>query len=492
MPDTDSNQNPSTGKMILPIHQEAMASALQPEAPLDEWLGPQAFEDLFEASGIGKAILNEQGQVKTSNRSLSEMLGYAAAELSGQALSDWLGPEDQSMMNQICAQLVKGQLDAYQTEKSLLPKAGQSLRARVHLVRLFEPVSGEISLLLELQDVTRQHQEELAYQAEHERLRMAEKMAKILYSDLDLGTGLGIWSSDVFELFGVDPEHFVPTLAAAMPLFHPDDVEAILKGLDIVIKTDQNQSVRYRINRPDGSQVTVLMLMEKQYFFDGQSPHVLATLIDITPYLAPHLEEANRKLADQIQQVKQLIELTDDQLTSPLANLQAVSDAGSLAGLGEASRHSIEALGELSQNLQDARKPSYEQMPVSLEHSAQKALQMLVSEQTGRQVQISLDFSAWNWIEYIPFYLEQLLYQLLSQTLKLSSPHLPLQIRLSNSFDEAARHLLIYEVTGVDLSPYFAPQDSTLGHLKVFFEGQGSQLACQSTQAASCRCRIRL
>lgn len=362
----------------------------------------------------------------------------------------------------------------------------------MHLVRLIEPVSGEINLLLELQDVTRQHQEELAYRAEHERMRMAEKMAKILYSDLDLGTGLGLWSADVYELFGVDPEHFVPSMAAAMPLFHPDDVGELLKGFDIVVATDQNQSLRYRINRPDGSQVTVLMRMEKQYFFDGRAPHVLATIVDITPYLAPDLEAANRKLAEQIQQLQQLIDLTDDRLTAPLAGLQAVSEAAGLSELKHSSDRSLDTLNELSRNLQDVRKPSYEQLPVSIEHSAQKALQMIEREQEGRQVQISLDFSGWTWLEYIPFYLEQLLYQLLSQTLKLSSPRQPLQLHLSNSFDESARHLLIYEVTGVDLSPHFASNDSTLGYLKVFFESQGSRIICQSRQHNSCLCWVQL
>lgn len=77
-----------------------MTAPLQPESvdAMNNMLGPQAFEDLFEASGIGKAILDEQGRVKTSNQSFEELLSYTAEELSAQTLSDWLTPEDQSMM----------------------------------------------------------------------------------------------------------------------------------------------------------------------------------------------------------------------------------------------------------------------------------------------------------------------------------------------------------------------------------------------------------
>jgi PAS domain S-box-containing protein len=127
----------------------------------------------------------------------------------------------------------------------------------------------------------REEMEEALRQA-NERFDLAQRAAGAGVWDWDNKTGKVEWTSRMFDLFGLDPEHAAPSFGAWESAMHPDDREGALSRVHQALKDRSFLYNEFRVVLPGGEVRWISALGRGSY--DGQDQPVRMTGIcmDIT------------------------------------------------------------------------------------------------------------------------------------------------------------------------------------------------------------------
>src|SRR6516165_3470852 len=165
-------------------------------------------------------------------------------------------------------------------------------------------------------DVTKRRRAEEALRRSEERLRLAQWAARIGTFDLNLRTGVDIWTPETEALYGLPPGGFAGTLTAFENLIHPDDQKRVVELTHEMMRTGQPMEGEWRVVWPDGG--VHWIASRGQVFMDesGEPSRMLGVNLDITE--RKRAEEAlsgmTRKLVEAQEQERIRIarELHDD------------------------------------------------------------------------------------------------------------------------------------------------------------------------------------
>jgi PAS domain S-box-containing protein len=102
-------------------------------------------------------------------------------------------------------------------------------------------------------DIIERGRAERALRTSEERLRLAQKAAKIGVFEWDIQAGANSWSADLEELYGLQPGSFGGTQSAWENLVHPEDREIALKRVEEAFNTGMPVEGEWRVIWPDGS-----------------------------------------------------------------------------------------------------------------------------------------------------------------------------------------------------------------------------------------------
>jgi PAS domain S-box-containing protein len=125
-------------------------------------------------------------------------------------------------------------------------------------------------------------QNEKILQESGERLKRAQKVARLGFLDWNLKTNHMHWSEEVYSIFGVNRTETMQTVETTVALVHPDDLDFVQKNLDEAVQGIKKYNIEHRILRPDGSVVWVHSRAELVRDPDGNSETMLGTVLDIT------------------------------------------------------------------------------------------------------------------------------------------------------------------------------------------------------------------
>jgi PAS domain S-box-containing protein len=95
----------------------------------DSILRDSLFENVFQYSAIGMAIVSFDGHFLEANPALSRILGYSHAELMQLRIQDVTHPEDVAVSMESIRQLITGQIPSYSFEKRYIHKQGHIIWA---------------------------------------------------------------------------------------------------------------------------------------------------------------------------------------------------------------------------------------------------------------------------------------------------------------------------------------------------------------------------
>ncbi|KUO97430.1 PAS domain-containing sensor histidine kinase [Ferroacidibacillus organovorans] len=121
------------------------------------------------------------------------------------------------------------------------------------------------------------------------------------------------WSPELYEIFGVDPLTFQPSLQSVIAMMHPADAENGSKRLLQAVRNKENYDNHYRIIRPDGTICYGHTRGEIVVDENGEPTYLLGTFQDITDLAAMQQELAavHRKLENIIAYSSDLIAVFD-------------------------------------------------------------------------------------------------------------------------------------------------------------------------------------
>ena len=140
----------------------------------------------------------------------------------------------------------------------LVTRSGEMIgMLSTHYRQPHRPAEHELRLLdilgRQTADVIERRRAERALRTSEERLRLAQKAAKIGVFEWNMQTNVNLWSADLEELHGLQPGTFGGTQAAWEALVHPEDREAALKLVEEAFNTGMPMQAEWRVTWPDGS-----------------------------------------------------------------------------------------------------------------------------------------------------------------------------------------------------------------------------------------------
>ena len=204
----------------------------------------EQFRTIFEL--VGDAIIvHEIGAfaVVTANRRACELYGYTIDELRRFGLSIILSDKSQSAMDEAArfAQLAaSGQPQRF--EWLAMTKDGHTIWVEVALRRV--TLGRHDYLLSTAHDINERKLAEIKLRDAQAALVEAQAVARLGSWEIDLLTGRFSWSGQVFQIFGVDQQTFIPTLEAVLERTHPEDRATLGKAYADAVAALSNERSR--------------------------------------------------------------------------------------------------------------------------------------------------------------------------------------------------------------------------------------------------------
>lgn len=133
-------------------------------------------------------------------------------------------------------------------------------------------------------DITALKKAEAELRASREHLALAQRVSGVGSLERDLISGRGNVCTDVLcAIFGVDPDHFDPSLENVLSLIHPDDRPLVERTIaQVNAAAVEAPPLEFRLIRPDG---TVRWVRREHSFIRdeaGRAVRKLVTFLDVT------------------------------------------------------------------------------------------------------------------------------------------------------------------------------------------------------------------
>ncbi len=250
------------------------------EASQTPTLDTQFFRDVFNASPIGIAVENLEGQPLFLNRAFCSLLGFSEEELHGKHCVDFSPPEDADKDWALFQQLRAGAIDHYQLEKRYFRRDGSLVWGRLSISLLKGRPSPLVVAMVE--DITDKRTAEESVRASEERLRLAHQAARIGTFERNVRTGVVTWTPEMESMYGLPLGSFGKTQAAFENLIHPDDRARVIGLVDSAVKTGQPTAGEWRVAWPDGSIHWIAGRWQVFMNASGEPQRVVGANIDVT------------------------------------------------------------------------------------------------------------------------------------------------------------------------------------------------------------------
>ncbi|MBU2915136.1 PAS domain-containing protein [Reichenbachiella agariperforans] len=240
------------------------------------------FQQAFEYSAIGMALVSTSGKWLSTNRQLCEMLGYSKEELELLTFQDVTHPDDlERDINQL-HELIDGVIDSYQMEKRYFRKDGKILWVLLS-VSLVKSSNGQpLHFVSQIENITQRKEVEDALKNASNRLTLATQAAKVGIWEYEIADNELIWDSIMHDLYGLKEGQFTNQYEDWRKTLHPDDVVRLDEGVANAISGAKKFDIEFRVIWPDQSVHHIRALALVEHDEKGQPLRMVGTNWDIT------------------------------------------------------------------------------------------------------------------------------------------------------------------------------------------------------------------
>jgi len=197
------------------------------------------YSDVFNASPIGIAVENLDGQPLFVNPAFCLMLGFSEDELRSKHCVDFSPPEDTQKDWALFQQLRAGSIDRYQIEKRYFRRDGSLVWGRLSMSLLKNQPSPLVLAMVE--DITEQKTAEVA------RFRHAAivESSEDAIASVTLDGVIVSWNAGAQRIFGYTENEAVgKSVTILVPAEQLDEENKILETLKVGGRIDQFETVR--------------------------------------------------------------------------------------------------------------------------------------------------------------------------------------------------------------------------------------------------------
>jgi PAS domain S-box-containing protein len=240
----------------------------------------EKYRTIVETANEGIWTVDEQLITTFVNEKMSEMLGYDPHEMIGMYAFNFMDEEGKALASKRLERRVQGIKGSY--EHKYLRKDGSPVWTIANVTPLKDSegkFAGSIGLLTDITE--HKHLDEMLRQTS-ERLDMAQRASGAGTWDWNILTSHLIWSSELFDLFGLDPQKSAASFEAWNSVMHPEDREIANFRIDQALREHTNLDSEYRIMMPDG-QIRWINALGRGTYDDRDRPvRMIGICIDIT------------------------------------------------------------------------------------------------------------------------------------------------------------------------------------------------------------------
>ncbi len=193
------------------------------------------------------AVVDAQGTYLEVYGPAEGLLGYTATELRGTRGLERIHPDDLAHSAAVFAQALADPGHTYRSEYRTRRKDGSWAQVEtVGTSWLADP--GINGAVLNIRDISARQRAEESLRRSEAQLAAAQEHARIGSWDLDLTTGTGSWSKEMFRLFDLEPADSPPPFAEFPRLIHPDDRAKLTESFRTAVETGRPQILLHRTN----------------------------------------------------------------------------------------------------------------------------------------------------------------------------------------------------------------------------------------------------
>jgi PAS domain S-box-containing protein len=214
---------------------------------------------------------------------IEAITGYGKEEFDSRRIlwRDLIPPEDLGCVEAVFREALKTDR-SYVREHRIRRKDGE-IRWVQCRGRIFCDAKGKVEYIHGVTfDVTDRLRAEEALRQSEARLAKAQSLAHLGHWEWDLTSDQAVCSDEIYRIFGVSPDKFIPAFESVMSYVHPDDLARVRHHFAEALATTKPFSLVGRIIRPDGAVRYVHSQAEVVFDQEGKPQRMLGTAQDIT------------------------------------------------------------------------------------------------------------------------------------------------------------------------------------------------------------------
>ncbi len=226
--------------------------------------------------------INADGVYTYASPRARELLGYAPEEIVGKTPFDLMPAAEAQRVRNAFEPTWLERKPLELLEHTLVRKDGRLITVETSGMPVFAEDGTFLGYTGVDRDVTERQQAEEALREKEYLLSESQRIGHIGTWSADPATGAGVWTPEMYRLFGVSPDTFVPTADAFLDLLYPEDRDAMREWIRAALAGEHPGGLEIRVPLPDGS-VRVLIGRGEAIWADGHRPvRLVGTAQDVT------------------------------------------------------------------------------------------------------------------------------------------------------------------------------------------------------------------
>jgi PAS domain S-box-containing protein len=180
------------------------------------------------------------------------ILGHPVDQVAGQSLQKFVHPDDLAG----CMEFLRSVIETGQRQDGVEYRVrhidGSWRWHTTSAVPLKDEAGTVIGFEGTARDITERRRAEEELRESERHLSEAQRIAHVGSWSLDLATGAVVWSPEMYCVFGVSPDTFVPSAEAFLSAIHSDDRVAMQAGIVACMAGEEMPAMEFRVNLAGG------------------------------------------------------------------------------------------------------------------------------------------------------------------------------------------------------------------------------------------------